>query len=699
MSISPQYSAQLGKANTLSIKHEQASKIISLLKEGIYSDGWGATVREIVANAIDANEAAGRGDVPIDIFLPTPESPTLIIRDYGLGMSDQFMEESYTSLGLSTKENNSSQIGQFGIGRVTPLCVADCYFIHTFIKGRKTIWSFSVQDGQDRLIKLSAVRTSELDGTAIVIPSEPTNKLISIIVDRIVKWFSWVPVRPQVYGVNVNWNFNGQPIYSSKDWAKPGGWLVTEGSGYREPMILVGGLPYTVDHSNKFGRILAFWPSCITPVVDPKAIELTTSREYLKYSDKTIKTLKKLEEQVANVIIPSIKIEFQKRIDCCKSLIEAIQVWKTTKQLGLGISDTFYKGIRIQETFLVDGDVHIYYSDTDRRHSKLPIKSSSIVGITPLTGGQIFINDTPSNYLVRLAPYRKDRLTVITPPQGCVLDMWIERNTVLQHLHVIRTSSLPYNATKRTRQSSPKTQVKVDNESCLALKWVFPSRRDGSIKWYSYTVEEPVECKGSGIYVVGHKGEVVEGMPNMVYEFHEDARQRFLSEIQRLIKRPIYIIPKGSVGSLSPAWEKVDQFLNKKYSDEKAKFAYLLRAADWLAGPPQREISIDYCCTLNREVYEVLTSSETLLHPRSPMRKYLERSREICKEILENEDALRVFSKLINPVQKEEYKEQELKDLWPISFYPLLNQIAKRSVIYGREFVEFIQEIDRLKLN
>jgi HSP90 family molecular chaperone len=66
-----------------------SSKAFQILSNQLYTDKPRAILRELSTNALDAHIAAGKADVPFEVQLPTTWDSTLIVKDFGTGMSPE----------------------------------------------------------------------------------------------------------------------------------------------------------------------------------------------------------------------------------------------------------------------------------------------------------------------------------------------------------------------------------------------------------------------------------------------------------------------------------------------------------------------------------------------------------------------------------------------------------------------------------
>jgi hypothetical protein len=96
--------------NVFSIDKERSGLIISLLRNNIYSNTLLASFKETVSNSLDEHSKHSINK-PVDIWLPNYFTNNITIRDYANGISKEFMLDSYTKVGLSTKSSSNDALG------------------------------------------------------------------------------------------------------------------------------------------------------------------------------------------------------------------------------------------------------------------------------------------------------------------------------------------------------------------------------------------------------------------------------------------------------------------------------------------------------------------------------------------------------------------------------------------------------------
>ena len=294
-----------GQNAQLSISQSSVASIISMLRGGIYSNPLESCLREVISNAWDANQSNITG-IPVEVYVNGTE---ISIVDHGPGMSHEFMMNSYTGLAVSTKNKDEfskgTDIGGFGIGRLTPLNVASKFTISTVNGGSKGIYVLSEETG---LTCISYERTVETEGTTVSFDlasfmrsnlefpykgeEENLEQIKYLIADRVettIKALCKFSITP-IYFYDLN---------SSPDVNKLGGDIPVE-DGYsmiedvNRTYIRYGWITYEVSLS-EIGIFDKYKPSkydLLVPHVEPGTIDIVSSRESVAYTSKTKASLK-----------------------------------------------------------------------------------------------------------------------------------------------------------------------------------------------------------------------------------------------------------------------------------------------------------------------------------------------------------------------------------------------------------------------
>ena len=148
------------------IDAEDMRYVASLLRNN-YSNTRLAVVREISANALDAN-AEANSDKKIQIKLPTSMNPTFAVRDFGGGLSQEDVFGLYSKYGKSTKRTSNNYIGAFGIGKFAPLSYGENFTCVSYHGGKKTSYNIFVDESDDtKIVQLHEEPSNEPTGLSI----------------------------------------------------------------------------------------------------------------------------------------------------------------------------------------------------------------------------------------------------------------------------------------------------------------------------------------------------------------------------------------------------------------------------------------------------------------------------------------------------------------------------------------------------
>lgn len=147
-----------------------SGKAFKGLLDGAYSRKIEAAIRESATNALDSHRAAGV-IVPFDVHLPTVVKPTYSIRDYGTGMSHEFMMTRFTVMFDSTKDGLNAadaslitpddQVGMLGIGRMAFFAYTDHCTITVWQNGEKRFYALYL--GPDEIPRCDHAGTEASD--------------------------------------------------------------------------------------------------------------------------------------------------------------------------------------------------------------------------------------------------------------------------------------------------------------------------------------------------------------------------------------------------------------------------------------------------------------------------------------------------------------------------------------------------------
>ena len=113
---------------------DKPEKIILNTLVSLYTVPWKAGVVELVTNAVEAMDMAGRGHIPIYIHLPTMLEPYYSVTDTGIGIGRDNLIK-YNNLGASTKDEDNETEGGFGLGMKVGLAIGEEYTVISRYEG------------------------------------------------------------------------------------------------------------------------------------------------------------------------------------------------------------------------------------------------------------------------------------------------------------------------------------------------------------------------------------------------------------------------------------------------------------------------------------------------------------------------------------------------------------------------------------
>jgi hypothetical protein len=155
----------LNQVKKFGVDADNMELVMEILSK-LYSHPIRTMVQEYICNGRDAMREAGTwGKIPMVIGLPNTLEPTFKVRDYGVGISPERMDNVFVFYGSSTKRSSNVQTGGFGIGSKSFRCYTDSMSVTSFVDGIKYV--YVIQPSGCLLI--SQEKTKEPNGVEISI--------------------------------------------------------------------------------------------------------------------------------------------------------------------------------------------------------------------------------------------------------------------------------------------------------------------------------------------------------------------------------------------------------------------------------------------------------------------------------------------------------------------------------------------------
>ena len=283
----------------------------------LYANPPYAVLREFITNAIDAHRDAGHGG-PVEVELPTRDNPRLVIRDHGKGMSRDTLVNTYYNYGESSKRGDSTSIGAFGFGSKSAYSVSPTWELRSVTAGSIIGVVSCINDDGIPEHTLEEVPNTSLSesGVTIVIPTgDIAPRTFHVEASRLLKWLpkgsvdvqNIPPVYSDVHGNDhwSSWTIRHGNLAFPMSFRTSDVQVVMVGVPYRANMDSVFsnvaeafGAEHTAPITTVFGTIRAETitkalrdSACILVLDDPKALDVTTSRDDIKMTPRSLRVM------------------------------------------------------------------------------------------------------------------------------------------------------------------------------------------------------------------------------------------------------------------------------------------------------------------------------------------------------------------------------------------------------------------------
>jgi len=351
----------------------QTSKMFKILSDSLYSDKVMAVIRELSTNAYDAHIAA-KNTQPFKVTLPSQANPNFTVRDYGTGLSQQDMEELYTTYGASNKNDSNDFVGCLGLGSKSPFAYTKSFSTTSYYNGRAYNYIAAMdEEGVPSLNLFGITETNEPNGLEISFAVKQYD--YTEFAHKAMRIFHYFKMKPIIEGgVISSLNDNS---YSRHNYILEGdGWKIgkiTSGDSSVYPntynnidtsvVAIMGNIAYPVDASKIIGDKdkeqetseniqrwnRAFkradvdnWKNLVREIKDSGLyieiqfgigeLEMDVSREGLQYTKDVIRNL----QTKTSEIYLQLKKDMTTKVAEAKSLIDAYQTYYKLSDLAGG---------------------------------------------------------------------------------------------------------------------------------------------------------------------------------------------------------------------------------------------------------------------------------------------------------------------------------------------------------------------------
>ncbi|MFA7188484.1 MAG: ATP-binding protein [Sphaerochaetaceae bacterium] len=348
--------AVLGNQESVSMGVSNDAALMHIFSATLYTYPRLATVREIICNAWDAHIASGITDRPVEV---TVEANRITVRDYGYGIPHAKIGEIYGTYGNSTKRDDSTVTGGFGLGSKAPFAYTDNFEVVSHHVGTKTIYRVSKSSmekgGKPTINKIVDMPTQETGMQVAfgLIKEEDSNEFMKLITEVI--QLGEIPVK-----------LNGQLVELELPMSQsPTGYLINNFRSTIKSRVKLryGNVVYPIPEHDIYAELYRKalldmeYLGIATNIIfmaEPDSITIAPSRETLILTDTTVEAitqlLKKYEPynrsgagktatQVAQKVVNQrIKAE---PVDRLKTALLKQEFFDTRVHLSTGGANTF----------------------------------------------------------------------------------------------------------------------------------------------------------------------------------------------------------------------------------------------------------------------------------------------------------------------------------------------------------------------
>lgn len=303
-----------GERNSFTIKAN--GKAFRTLIDKLYENKVRAIVRELCTNALDSHIAAGKGDVPFQLFLPTSLDPTFRVRDYGVSMSHEDVMVLYTTIFESTKETTNEQTGQLGLGSKSPFAYTNTFSVTAYKDGeRRTYIAHIADDGVPQITLLDR---------------EPSDEPTGIDVSIAVKREDHRTFADEAQFVLLGFDTKPEIVGAALRFPEP----ILEGPGWK---LYPNSLPIAGQQAVRMGCVLypisqtmpnRYFDHKLVVEVPMGSCEVTSSRESLSMDPQTTEVVRSAFDKIDVAARLVEKIENE-----CTTTLEAVKAFGPLSQL------------------------------------------------------------------------------------------------------------------------------------------------------------------------------------------------------------------------------------------------------------------------------------------------------------------------------------------------------------------------------
>jgi len=405
--------------------------------------------------------------VPL-VHLPNRIEPWFSIRDYGTGLSHEFIMKLYVSYFWSDKKTSNDYTGCLGLGSKSPFAYTDHFTVTSYFNGEKRMYNAHLSNGFPSI----SIFTDEATGEPLVFPTDEPNGIevqfgvkagdFDEFANEARRLYPYFKMQPKVVGNSLVTSFlesvrqnkeNG--TYYSVHNSQTVEWGFRKSGDVTGPLAIMGNIAYPISLQNSYNydsltqQILRSNIEIVFPV---GALQITPSREQLSYKPSTIQAIEVAIKQIATELAD----KFNEKIQSADTLWEARCLASDHFHNGefkgfvslLSLNKLKWQGQDLGATLHInfdkekDGDISIYKFDPSNGR-----KMKSEVRSIPLDRDiKIFELDLPRGSFTRLeieAGSKGKSVYAVSFTNRKAFDKFIEKLGMKAGTTFLGTSTLP----------------------------------------------------------------------------------------------------------------------------------------------------------------------------------------------------------------------------------------------------------------
>jgi hypothetical protein len=286
----------IGAKETSVARIQASAKAFEILSSGLYSNAPLAIIRELCANAKDSHIAAGKLDVAFDVQIPNELSPQFSVRDFGVGMTHEFVMTRVNTYFDSTKAESNDEIGGFGLGIKSVFSYTTSFMIACYDGSTRRVYTYAIgSGGMPEISFLASTPSTEPQGVEVIVPVKDAD--FRTFQKNCIEALTFYSPRPNITGIEED-RFELKKLYGGTAWSiytNPG---ILAASTY----VKMGDVIYPVaQEANRYDR--GYNTAVVVFEVGIGGIDITPNREQLKGTPRTKETLERFEEQVKKELL------------------------------------------------------------------------------------------------------------------------------------------------------------------------------------------------------------------------------------------------------------------------------------------------------------------------------------------------------------------------------------------------------------